>query len=127
MLDYVLPYSNQRVDQIPQQNQGQRCGCRSEPAAAVVLGKGRYFITFLSLRPGGEAPLAGPDLRVSSDRVPPDPQRCTQAAPAGTVRAGCSRKAGYVVGDDPGSTVYTDHFAAGDSTIMSGRRTSRPR
>jgi len=48
MLDYVLPYSNQRVDQLKKKIRGQRTVAAQNQQKLWFLGKGRYIINFLS-------------------------------------------------------------------------------
>ncbi|HEX9406607.1 MAG TPA: LptF/LptG family permease, partial [Thermoanaerobaculia bacterium] len=48
MLDYVLPYSNQRVDQLKKRIKGQRTVAAQNQQKLWFLGKGRYIINFLS-------------------------------------------------------------------------------
>jgi lipopolysaccharide export system permease protein len=48
MLDYVLPYSNQRVDQLKKKIKGQRTVAAQNQQKLWFLGKGRYIINFLS-------------------------------------------------------------------------------
>src|SRR2546428_8908943 len=48
MLDYILPYSNQRVDQLKKRIKGQRTVAAQNQQKLWFLGKGRYIINFLS-------------------------------------------------------------------------------
>ncbi|HMC21023.1 MAG TPA: LPS export ABC transporter permease LptG [Thermoanaerobaculia bacterium] len=49
MLDYVLPYSNQRVDELRKKIKGQRTVTAAQNQQKLwFLGKGRYIINFLS-------------------------------------------------------------------------------
>ena len=48
MLDYVLPYSNQRVDQLKKKIKGQRTVAAQNQQKLWFLGKGPYIINFLS-------------------------------------------------------------------------------
>src|SRR5204863_205066 len=48
MLDYVLPYSNQRVDQLKKKIRGQRTVAAQNQQKLWFLGKGNYIINFLS-------------------------------------------------------------------------------
>jgi LPS export ABC transporter permease LptG len=48
MLDYVLPYSNQRVDELRKKIKGQRTVAAQNQQKLWFLGKGRYIINFLS-------------------------------------------------------------------------------
>jgi LPS export ABC transporter permease LptG len=48
MLDYVLPYSNQRVDELKRQIKGQRTVAAQNQQKLWFLGKGRYIINFLA-------------------------------------------------------------------------------
>ncbi len=48
MLDYVLPYSNQRVDELHKKIKGQRTVAAHNQQKLWFLGKGRYIINFLS-------------------------------------------------------------------------------
>ncbi len=48
MLDYVLPYSNQRVDELRKKIKGQRTVSAQNQQKLWFLGKGRYIINFLS-------------------------------------------------------------------------------
>ncbi len=47
-LDYVLPYSNQRVDELRKKIKGQRTVAAQNQQKLWFLGKGRYIINFLS-------------------------------------------------------------------------------
>jgi len=48
MLDYVLPYSNQRVEQLQNRIHGKKTVASQSQQKLWFLGKGRYFINFLS-------------------------------------------------------------------------------
>ena len=48
MLDFVMPYSNQRVDQLKNQIKGKKTVTSSQQQKLWFLGKGRYLINFLS-------------------------------------------------------------------------------
>jgi LPS export ABC transporter permease LptG/LPS export ABC transporter permease LptF len=48
MLDYVLPYSNQRVDQLRNRIKGKKAVATQNQQKLWFLGKGRYIINFLS-------------------------------------------------------------------------------
>lgn len=48
MLDYVLPYSNQRVDQLRNRIKGKKAVAAQNQQKLWFLGKGRYIINFLS-------------------------------------------------------------------------------
>ena len=48
MLDFVLPYSNQRVDQLRNKIKGKRTVASAQQQKSWFLGKGRYLINFLS-------------------------------------------------------------------------------
>ncbi len=48
MLDYVLPYSNQRVDQLRNKIKGKKEVAAQNQQKLWFLGKGRYIINFLS-------------------------------------------------------------------------------
>ena len=48
MLDFVLPYSNRRMDQIRSQIKGRKTVAAAQQQKLWLLGKGRYLINFLS-------------------------------------------------------------------------------
>src|SRR5207244_9799115 len=48
MLDYILPYSNQRVEQLRNKIKGKKEVAAQNQQKLWFLGKGRYIINFLS-------------------------------------------------------------------------------
>ena len=48
MLDFVLPYSNQRVDQLRNRIKGRKTVAAAQQQKLWLLGKGRYLMNFLS-------------------------------------------------------------------------------